>query len=97
METMNTRASAPAHGLRARAVQETGSQSRRRGLKLISYGIVMGPITTALGAFLSQRLTGATRITVWLIATALLAIAAIFAAKPGLVMLDRCLRPNRDR
>jgi hypothetical protein len=76
--------------------QEIADTNRHRGLAVISYGIVMGPTATAIGALVTQRLSGVARVACWSIVTTVLAIGAVFVAEPGLVILDRCLRSRRN-
>jgi hypothetical protein len=95
---MNARADLPAGEAVVTAAEEASSiVDRRRSFALISYGIVMGPTVTAIGALVSQRWAGAARVASWTIVTTVLAISAVFVAEPGLTILDRCLRPRRYR
>jgi hypothetical protein len=71
--------------------------NRRRGLALISYGIVMGPTATAISALVSQRLSGISRVASWTILTVALSAGAILLSESGLTILERCFRFNRNR
>jgi hypothetical protein len=94
---VGTRADTSAGRLRVANLEEAASTNRRQGLILIPYGIVMGPTVTAIGALVTQRLTGIARVTSWISVTAVLAIGAIFAAEPALVLLDKYLWAHRER
>jgi hypothetical protein len=94
---MDTRTDALARESRVRDVDEAGGLGRRQGFLLISYGIVAGPITTAIGALVAQPLSGLVRIVAWSTVTTVLAIGAIFIAQPGLIILDRYLHSTRAR
>jgi hypothetical protein len=76
-------------------LREIGREQHLGGLAALCYGLVAGPITAALGAVVSVRMTGSTRVVVWVSATALLAIGAIYLAEPGMLMIRRCLRSSQ--
>lgn len=91
---MDTRADAPT-SRRAREVHEPVVSGRRSGSDFIPYGIAMGPVVTAVGALVSERLEGTARLVVWSTVTAILAICAVLLAEPGLVILGRIFRATR--
>jgi hypothetical protein len=62
-----------------------------------AYGISTGTVATATGALVAERLEGTTRTAVWTTVTTLLAVVAVLLAKPGLAILSRFFRINRDR
>ena len=86
-----------ARGTRTLDAHPAINQNRRSGLEHITYGIAMGPITTAIGALVSERLVGITRIAVWSTVTTILAIGAVVLAEPSLNILSRFLRVARGR
>lgn len=88
---MDTRADAPT-SRRAREVHEPVVSGKRSGSNFITYGIAIGPVATAVGALVTARLEGTTRIVVWSTVTAILAVCAILLAEPGLVILGRIFR-----
>lgn len=60
--------------------RDTSLLGVRRGLPMLSYGVVMGLVTTALGAFIASGLTGRVQIFVWVAVTGVLAVGAVAAA-----------------
>jgi hypothetical protein len=82
---------------RAANVHKSAVAARRSGLEFIPYGIVMGPVVTAIGALAAERCGGMTRVVVWATVTTVLAVGAVFLAEPGLVILGRFFRTTRNR
>jgi uncharacterized membrane protein len=91
---METRGDAVA-SLRSAHVQEPAVVPTRSRLDLIPYGIVMGLVTTAVGALVAERWAGTARLAVWSIVTTILAFGAILLAGPALDTLGRFLRGIR--
>jgi hypothetical protein len=91
---MDTRADAPT-SRQVREAHEPVVSSKRPGSDFILYGIVIGPVATAVGALVSERLHGTTRLVAWSTVTAILAVCAILLAEPGLVILGRIFRATR--
>jgi hypothetical protein len=52
----------------------------RRGIPVLSYGIVMGLVTTSLGALVASGLAGRAQILVWVGVTGVLAVGAVGSA-----------------
>ncbi len=77
--------------------ESAADDSSSVGLSAIYYGLVAGPVATALGAVVSIRLTGTARAVVWVSATSVLAAGAIYLAQPGMELIRRCLRSVRLR
>lgn len=70
----------------------------RRSLPVLSYGVVMGLVTTALGAFAASGLTGSVQIFVWVGVTGVLAVGAVGAADLAVgSVLKLLMRPGRPR
>lgn len=66
-------------------------------LPLVSYGVVMGLVTTALGGFATSGLSGGALIVVWIIVTGVLAVGAIGLADPAVDAALKLLRQgSRD-
>jgi hypothetical protein len=91
---VGTRIDAPASSAAADA-REPAAADRRSGLEYVSYGIAAGPVVTAIGALVSERWVGMTRLVVWSAVTTALAIGAVFLVEPGLVVLSRFFRTAR--
>lgn len=83
-------------GPAATDAHDPGVAVRPSGLEYISYGIVVGPVATAIGALVAERWGGVTRLVVWSTVTMALAVGAVLLAEPGLVALSRFFRAARN-
>jgi len=71
--------------------------SRRLSLHVISYGVVAGLTTTALGAFVASGVTGPAKTLLWIFVTGVLAVGAVGLADPAVVSLIRRYYSERLR
>jgi hypothetical protein len=94
---MDTRTDVLVPGSQTADLRQATRHNQRSAFQVVSYGIVVGPVTTAIGALASERLAGMARVVVWSGVTTVLAIGAVFLAKPGLAILGRCLRSAQNR
>jgi hypothetical protein len=94
---MDKQIDAPAVEANAFSALEQVDLARMPGLATISYGIISGLVTTALGAFIARRITGSLQLIMWVIATTPLAVVAIWFAEPGVLMVNRHLPSRRIR
>lgn len=63
----------------------------------VGYGAGTGIVTSAAGAAVSSRLSGAPRISMWIGVTTILAIGAIWLAEPAVNLLARWVRYAETR
>lgn len=68
--------------------------SHRYVVPLVTYGLGAGIVTTAAGMWASSGLHGTPQLAAWIGVTAVLAIGAVWLAKPAVSLLVRCSRPG---
>lgn len=79
--------------------ESAGSRPGLRPVLLLSYGVVMGLVTTALGALASSGVSGQVKLVTWIGVTTFLAAGAVWIADTVFVALLRSplRREQRDR